>query len=213
MPSPDRFHSDLTANDRLIWKTALNWPDGCDERAKFHTEKFDGEYGLISTYPIGGNQFIVDVECSKGMRHSEHFYYKVTATEETIESQLLTLEQCVYCPAENEDSMDLEAPKKDPKGEFVRFTDSLAYGVTLIPEEIAPKVILFDPHSSVLSCGLYTVYDVSGAFPKISEFRAMPSGGRLADRKMGALHGPGARQAAGGAQFPTRGLEIFTSAQ
>ncbi|MFZ1983297.1 MAG: DUF4087 domain-containing protein, partial [Desulfatitalea sp.] len=172
MENPDPFHSDLTAEDRRLCKSLLNWNDECDERAKFHTESLDGAYGLILTYPIAQNQFIIDVECSRGMRHSEHFYYKVTAKEETIESQLLTLEQYAYYPVENEDNMDLKAPKRDPKGEFVRFTDSLAYGVTLIPEEITPKVILFDPHSSVLSCGLYTAYDVSGVSPKVSEFRA-----------------------------------------
>lgn len=172
MASPDPFHPDLTAKDRQIWKSVLHWSDECDERASFHTESSDGEYGLISTYPIGQNQFIVDVKCSKGMRHSEHFYYKLTAKEETIESQLLALEQYIYYPAENENFTDLEAPKREPKGEFVRFTDSLAYGVTLISKEITPKVILFDPRSSVLSCGLYTVYDVSGTLPKVSEFRA-----------------------------------------
>ncbi len=172
METADPFHPHLSARDRLLWKSVLKWPDECDARASFVTESNDGEYGLISTYPIGKNEFIVDVECAKGMRHSEHFYYKVTATEESIESQLLALEQYAYYPAESGGSMDLEAPKRDPKGEFVRFMDSLAYGITLIPKEITPKVILFDPHSSVLSCGLYTVYDVSGALPKVSEFRA-----------------------------------------
>jgi hypothetical protein len=52
---------DLTTQDRLKWKSVLNWCDECDERAKPFTESFEGRHGGISVFPIGKNQYIVDV--------------------------------------------------------------------------------------------------------------------------------------------------------
>jgi hypothetical protein len=68
--------------------------------------------------------------------------------------------------------LGVEEPKQEPKGEFVRFTDSLTYGLTQIPDKTAPLLILERRYRAMGGCGLYTVYDVSGDCPKVIEFRA-----------------------------------------
>jgi hypothetical protein len=170
--NPDPSHPDLTTQDRLKWKSVLNWCDECDERAKPFTQSDDGQYGSIDIIPIGANQYIVDINCERAMQQSEHIYYKVTEHADTIESKLLILEQYFYIFAEGSLTYGVEEPKNDPKGEFVRFTDSLTYGLTDITDKATPLLIIEKPYRGAGGCGLYTVYDVSDDCPKVIEFRA-----------------------------------------
>ncbi len=172
--NPDPAHPYLTTSDRLKWKSVLNWCDECDERARPFTESNKKMYGRIFVEPIGGNQYIVDIQCYSTMRQSEHIYYKVTEHSDTIESQLLILEQFDYLPAEGEIGSGIEEPTEDPKGEFIRFHDSLIYGLTVIPGHNQKQLIVEREYRGVGGCGLYTVYDVSGDCPKVVDFRARP---------------------------------------
>jgi hypothetical protein len=163
---------DLTAQDRLKWKSVLNWCDECDDRARPFTESFGGRHGGISVIPIGNKQYIVDVNCHMTTFQSEHIYYKVFEHTEIIESRLLMLDQYYFNFDEGADASGIEEPKNDPKGEFVRFTDSLTYGLTDISDKTAPLLIVEKRYRGAGGCGLYTVYDVSGDYPKVIEFRA-----------------------------------------
>jgi hypothetical protein len=162
----------LTTQDRTKWKSVLNWCDECDERAKPFTQSDDGKYGSIFVYPIGDNQYIIDVQCYTTMHQCEHIYYKVTEHADTIESRLLILEQYDFLLAKGAVSEGIEEPKHEPKGEFVRFTDSLTYGLTNIPDKTAPLLIVERRYRLAGGCGLYTVYDVSGDCPRVIDFRA-----------------------------------------
>lgn len=166
--NPDPTLTDLTAKDRQKWKSVLNWCDECDERAKY-TESYEGRFGGIFIYPIGDNQYIVDIYCLMAAYSGEHIYYKVTERANTIESRLLILEQ--FDHAEYSDDTSVQGIK-DPKGEFVRFTDSLSWGVTIIPKNNQKQLIIERPFRGKGGCGLYTVYDVSGDCHKVVEFRA-----------------------------------------
>jgi hypothetical protein len=134
--------------------------------------------GWIFTFPIGDQQYIVDIQCYSTMRQSEHLYYKIWVNKDNIESRLLVLEQYEYWPADDEESdwPDdwLEKPnfQPEPKGQFVRFTDSLAYGLTCYPTPTTKELTLFREYRGAGGCGLNTVYDVSGDSPKVKEFRA-----------------------------------------
>jgi hypothetical protein len=170
--NPDPSNPDLNTQDRLKWKTVLNWCDECDERAKPLTQSYDGIDGGILTYPIGSNQYIVDIQCYSTMQQCEHLYYKVTEHAGTIKSRLLVLEQFYFFPAKGSATDGIVEPENDPQGEFVRFTDSLTYGLTEIPDKSVPLLVMERRYRGVGGCGLYTVYDVSGDCPKVIEFRA-----------------------------------------
>lgn len=172
--NPDPTHPYLTAGDRSKWKSVLNWCDECDKKAKPFTEAFDGKYGTIFIAPIGDNQYIVDIWCGGTWTQSRHIYYKITEHADTIESRLLMLEQFHFLYAENESGGSVEEPKEDPKGRFIRFTDSLIYGFTVVPENNAKQLVVQKNFRGSGGCGLYTVYDVSGDCPKVIEFRARP---------------------------------------
>jgi hypothetical protein len=161
----------LTAKDRMRWKSVLHWCDECDERAEPYLESNDGKNGGIFIYPIGDNQYIADIWCYTTMRQSEHLYYKVTEHNDTIESRLLILKQFFHTQYGGNTSIQ---ENKNPKGEFVRFTDALAYGQTLFyPERpILPRLLIKKEFIGAGTCGLYTVYDISGDCPKVIEFRA-----------------------------------------
>jgi hypothetical protein len=136
----DPYSGSLNTKDRMKWKQVLNWCDECDERAKFHTEANDGEFGMIWVLPIGGNQYIVDVVCYQTLYNSEHLFYKVVEHKNTIQSRLLKLEQFDFHPAKNQEMDGLEEPKEEPRGEFVRYTDALTYGDPLF-DDANPKHI------------------------------------------------------------------------
>jgi hypothetical protein len=173
--NPDPSNPFLNAEDRLKWKSVLNWCDECDERSRLYLERFgedDGTDGGIFIYPIGANQYLVDIQCRMTMHQREHIYYKVTEHTDTIESRLLILEQYNYLFAEGSLTYGVEEPKNDPQGEFVRFKDSLAYGITFPPEKTAPVLTVERRYRAMGGCGLHTVYDVSGDCPKVIEFRA-----------------------------------------
>ncbi|MBT8341188.1 MAG: hypothetical protein KJP07_14320 [Desulfatitalea sp.] len=164
-----RFNS----KDRQKWKSVLNWCDECDERAKPFTESDDGINGGMYIYPIGDNQYIVDIKCKMTMRQCEHIYYKVTEHADTIESRLLILE--LFYHAEYDDN-DVKGVT-NRKGEFVRSFDSVAYGFTTTFKDDKFKdnqklLIVEVEYRGMGGCGLYTVYDVSGDCPKVVEFRA-----------------------------------------
>ena len=131
----------------------------------------DGKNGGIFIYPIGDNQYIADIWCYTTMRQSEHLYYKVTEHNDTIESRLLILKQFFHTQYGGNTSIQ---EMKNPKGEFVQFTDALAYGQTLFyPERpILPRLLIKKEFIGAGTCGLYTVYDISGDCPKVIEFRA-----------------------------------------
>lgn len=158
----------LTTRDRIKWKSVLNWCDECDERAKPFTQSNGGRNGGIFIYPIGDNQYIVDIKCYMTMQQSEHIYYKITEHENTIESRLLILEQFYHA----EFNGGVVEGVKDPKGEFVRYTDSLTYGLTQIPKKGAPLLIVEKRYVGAGGCGIFTAYDVSDDFPEVIEFRA-----------------------------------------
>ena len=85
--NPDPFHPYMNAQDRLKWKSVLNWCDECDERSRLYLERFgqdDGTNGGVFIYPIGHNQYIVDIQCEMSMQQSEHIYYKVTEHADTV---------------------------------------------------------------------------------------------------------------------------------
>jgi hypothetical protein len=170
--NPDPTHPDLTTQDRLKWKSVLNWCDECDERAKPFTQSDEGQYGGIFVIPIGSNQYIVDIQCRMTMHSCEHIYYKVTENADTIKSRLLTIEQYYFIPAKGSITDGIKEPKNDPKGEFVRFTDSLTYGITFPPQKKEPVLTVERRYRAAGGCGLSTVYDVSGDCPKVVEFRA-----------------------------------------
>lgn len=172
MKGPDQFHPDLTYRDRQLWKSVLHWEDECDERARPATQDDDGDHGWINIYPIGGRQYVADIQCAKSMQNSEHLYYKITEKKDTIESRLLILEQYEYRSSKSEDAAAMEEPKGAPQGEFVRFTDSLAYGILCLPANNIPELILLRQFRGSGGCGLYTVYDVSDDCAKVKEFRA-----------------------------------------
>jgi hypothetical protein len=168
--NPDPSNPVLTTEDRLRWKSVLNWCDECDERFKGITGSYDERDGRIQTYPIGDNQYIVDISCLSAAYSGEHIYYKVTERTDTVESQLLILEQ--FDHAEYDDDT-LGQGIKDPKGEFMRFTDSLCWGVTIIPKKKNQKQLIIERRFRGMGgCGLYTVYDVDGDCPEVIEFRA-----------------------------------------
>lgn len=173
--NPNPFNPDMNAQDRLKWKSVLNWCDECDERSRLYLERFgqdDGTNGGLFIYPIGHNQYIVDIQCEMSMQQSEHIYYKVTGHADTVESQLLVLEQYDFIAAKGAKTGGIEEPKHEPKGEFVKFFDTLTYGLTNIPDKMAPLLILENRDRLSGGCGLYTVYDVSGDCPKVIDFRA-----------------------------------------
>jgi hypothetical protein len=161
----------LTAKDRMRWKSVLHWCDECDERAKPYLESTDGRNGGIFIYPLGANQYLVDIWCHTTMRQSEHIYYKVTEHNDTIESRLLILEQFYHAQYGDDTSVQ---GVKDPDGELVRFTDALTYGQTLFyPDQpILPRLLVKKEFIGTGTCGLYTVYDISGDCPKVLEFRS-----------------------------------------
>jgi hypothetical protein len=162
---------DLSSKDRQKWKSVLNWCDECDARAKpyiDHLEKYGGRHGGIFIYSIGDNQYIVDINCHMTMRQCEHIYYKVTERADTIESRLLILEQFYHAEYGDDEVKGVT----NPKGEFVRSTDTVAYGFTIIPENNQKQLIVETEYRGVGGCGLYTLYDVSGDCPKVVEFRA-----------------------------------------
>jgi hypothetical protein len=161
----------LTTSDRLKWKLVLNWSDECDERARPALESSEGRYGRIFVNAIGEKQYIVDIQCYTTMRQSEHIYYKITDHGDTIESRLLVLEQ--FYRAEYGDNDYVEGVK-DPKGEFVRFIDSVAYGHTNYywDKPLEQRLYVKREFVGLGNCGLFTIYDVSGDCPKVIEFRA-----------------------------------------
>jgi hypothetical protein len=166
--NPDPSHPHLTAKDRALWKSVLGWCNECEERATPYIKAYDERYGGILIYPIGENQYIVDINCYMTMRQNEHIFYKITEHNDTIESRLVILEQFYH--ADHGD--DRVQNVSNPKGEFVRFTDSMIYGITLIPDKHAKVIMMKNEYSGMGNCGLYTVYDVSGDCPKVIEFRA-----------------------------------------
>jgi hypothetical protein len=172
---PDPSNNRFRPQDRKIWKSVLNWCDECDERSSHFTENEDDPtWGGIHVYPIGGNNYIVDVQCYMTDRQNEHFYYKITEHADTIESRLLILEQFYYVFApEGKSDLELEG-KFDPDGEYIRFKDSLTYGHTLFPWEgpFKPRLKVKKEYIRAGACGLYTIYDVSGDCAEIIEFRA-----------------------------------------
>jgi hypothetical protein len=178
MENPDPSDPYLTPKDRALWKSTLNWCDECDERAGFSIPDEDRDNGWIFIYPIGDKQYIVKICCAIGMHNSENLFYKVWVNKDSIESRLLILEQYDYFPADDEEhdwpEDWLEKPKfqPEPKGQFVRFTDSLAYGFINYPPANTLELILSRKYRGAGGCGLYTVYDVSGESPKVKEFRA-----------------------------------------
>lgn len=97
--NPDPGNSYLTHQDRLKWKTVLQWCDECDDRAGFVIKSSEGDRGGISIIPLGKDesgrdQYLVDVECYMAMPNSEHIYYKITEDQDSIERRLLVLEAC-----------------------------------------------------------------------------------------------------------------------
>jgi hypothetical protein len=171
-PGPSKY---LTANDREMWRSVLNWPDECEQR---RGPALDSESGWmhagIFIDPIGENNYIVDVECTMADRQNEHIYYKITEHADTIESRLLILEQFYYLFAPGgESDLELEG-KADRKGEYIRFKDSLTYGHTLSPWEgpFEPRLEVKKEYIRSGGCGLYTIYDVSGDCAEVIEFRA-----------------------------------------
>jgi hypothetical protein len=171
-PGPSKY---LMANDREMWRTVLNWPDECEQR---RGPALDSESGWmhagIFIYPIGENNYIVDVHCTMADRQNEHIYYKITEHADTIESRLLILEQFYYVFApEGKSDLELEG-KFDPEGEYIRFKDSLTYGHTLSPWEgpFEPLLKVKKEYIRAGACGLYTIYDVSGDCAEVIEFRA-----------------------------------------
>jgi hypothetical protein len=166
----------FSAKDRQKWKSVLHWCDECDKRAKPYLERFgkgDGENGGMSIYPIGDDQYIVDINCQMSMRQNEHIYYKVTEHTDTIESRLLILEQFYHAEYGDDEVKGV----KNPKGEFVRSFDSVAYGFTNRFKDNKfrnnKKLLIIEvEYRGMGGCGLYTVYDVSGDCPKVVEFRA-----------------------------------------
>ncbi len=170
--NPDSSNPCLTTQDRVKWKSVLNWCDECDERARPFTESNDGRYGGIFVYPLKGNQYVVDIQCYMTMRQCEHIYYKVTEHADTIESRSLMLEQYSFAFGKGAVTDVIEEPKEDPKGEFIRFTDTLAYGHTVIPFKNSYRFAVMKEYRGMGGCGLYTVYDVSSNIPYIVEFRA-----------------------------------------
>jgi hypothetical protein len=171
-PGPSRF---LTAKDREMWRSVLNWPDECEQRSRFFRDREGGwVHEGIFIYPIGENNYIVDVHCTMTDRESEHIYYKMTEHTDTIESRVLILEQFyyVFAPGGKSD-LELEG-KADRKGEYIRFKDCLTYGHTLSPWEgpFEPRLEVKKEYIRAGVCGLYTIYDVSGDCAEVTEFRA-----------------------------------------
>ncbi len=155
------------AKDRQQWKSVLNWCDECHERAKNFTESDSGINSGMYIYPIGCNQYIVDIKCEMSMRQCEHIYYKVTEHAGTTKSRLLILKQFYHAEYGDDEVKGV----KNPKGEFVRYIDSVTYGFTINPEN-QKRLIIETEYSGMGNCGLYTIYDISGDCPKVVEFRA-----------------------------------------
>ncbi len=167
--------NDLTFQDRKLWKSVLKWCDECDERAKRYMTRwgrFDESYGGIHTYQLSANQYIVDVQCSMSMQQSEHIYFKVTEQADKIETRLLPLEQFYFIVDPNAaDNGDIDPTKERiQKGEFIRFTDPLIYGLTQVDHK-KKQLIVEKRYRGMGGCGLLTIYDVSGDYPKVVEFR------------------------------------------
>jgi hypothetical protein len=163
-PIPDTVISGLTLQDRVNWKSVINWCNECDRRAAPTTHDNRGSRGGITFYPLGDSKYLLDIECSMGMHDSEHIYYKLTDHGDTLEYHLLVLEQ-----------FDHLAPSSDPgskptnsKGEFVRFFDSLIVGSTLYDWENKPVMLQLDISAS---WGLRLSYDISGDCPKATDFQ------------------------------------------
>jgi hypothetical protein len=171
-PGPSRF---LTAKDREMWRSVLNWPDECEQRSRPFRDREGGWiHEGIFIYPIGENNYIVDVHCTMTDRESEHIYYKITEHADTIESRLLILEQFYYIftPGGKSD-LELEG-KADRKGEYIRFKDCLTYGHSAFPrkEPFLPLLRIEKDYIRQSGCGLLTIYDVSGDCAEVIEFRA-----------------------------------------
>jgi hypothetical protein len=171
-PGPSKY---LTAKDREMWRSVLNWPDECEQRSRFFRDREGGwVHEGIFIDSLGENNYIVDVECAMTDRQSEHIYYKITEHADTIESRLLILEQFYYIFALGGDSdLELEG-KADRKGEYIRFKDSLTHGHTLSTREgpFEPRLEVKKEYVRTGGCGLYTIYDVSGDCAEVIEFRA-----------------------------------------
>lgn len=84
------------------------------------------------------------------------------------------LEQFYFIFAEGGASDGIEDPANGPDGEFIRFTDTLTYGHTLIPDKNSKQLVTEKEYRGMGGCGLYTMYDISGVDPKVVEFRAKP---------------------------------------
>lgn len=168
-------NDELTVQDRKLWKSVLKWCDECDERAKGYMTRwgsFDESYGGIYTYHLSANQYVVDIQCSMTMQQSEHIYYKVTEHPDTIESRLLPLEQFYFIddPNSSEDGYPDPFIERIQKGEFIRFTDPLIYGLTQVDQK-KKHLIVEKRYRGMGGCGLLTIYDISGDRPRVVEFR------------------------------------------
>jgi hypothetical protein len=171
-PGPSRF---LTAKDREMWRSVLNWPDECEQRSRPALDREGGwHHEGIFIYPIGENNYIVDVQCAMSDQQSEHIYYKITEHADTIEIRLLILEQFYYKFAPGGDSdLELEG-KADRKGEYIRFKDYLTYGQTPFywDKPFKPRLTVEKRYIRAGGCGLLHIYDVSGDCAEVIEFRA-----------------------------------------
>jgi hypothetical protein len=171
-PGPSRF---LRAKDRELWRSVLNWPDECEQRSRAARDIEGGwMHEGIFIYPIGENNYIVDVECAMTDKQSEHIYYKITEHADTIESRLLILEQFYYIFApEGKSDLELEGTF-DPEGEYIRFKDFLSYGQTPFfwDKPFKPRLTVEKRYIRAGGCGLLTIYDVSGDCAEVIEFRA-----------------------------------------
>jgi hypothetical protein len=118
----------LTFQDRLLWRSVLQWCDECEQRATPPPEYFNKYYGHIFIYPLTRTEYIVDVQCAPAAYQSKHLYYKVKERADTIEIRLLRLEQFHFIPDPNDDASSRAKnvyQEVKEKGEFIRFTDPL----------------------------------------------------------------------------------------
>lgn len=172
--NPYKSDAELTAKDRLLWKSVLHWCDECDERARRYTE--DGS-GRVFVYPLSDMEYIVEVDCMLTMQQYEALFYKVKERNDTIESRLLQLQQYEFI--EHEDAGD-NIDKKSKKGksggmkdggEYIAFKDALTFGLPGFDQK-NNRLSIERRFVGTGGCGFVTTFDVSGERPKIVEFRA-----------------------------------------
>jgi hypothetical protein len=171
--NPYKSDAEMTAKDRLLWKSVLHWCDECDERAQRYTE--DGS-GRVFVYPLSDTEYIVEVDCMLTMQQYEALFYKVKEHNDTIESQLLQLEQYEFIELEDVgDTIGKKSKRskseRDEGGEFIMFKDALTLGLPGFDQK-KNRLSIERRFVGIGGCGFMTTYDVSGDRPKVVEFRA-----------------------------------------